>query len=128
MEKIVYKELSYRINGLCFKIHDVLGRNCKEKQYCDLFEILLQKEKIEYEREKNLDIILEEQKIRGNRVDFFIARTILFDAKAKNFITKDDYRQMKRYLQATNLKLGIIVNFHDVSIRPKRVLNSAGKE
>jgi len=126
--KIVYKELSYKINGLCFEAHDILGRFCKEKQYCDLFESLLERENIEYEREKDLSLLLGEKKIGGNRVDFLIEGKILFDAKAKNYITKEDYRQAKRYLITTGLKLCIMVNFREISIKPKRILNPQGKE
>ena len=127
-EKIIYKDLSYKIIGICFKVHDILGRFCKEKQYCDLLEVYFKEEKIKYEREKNLNLYLSDIKIGGNRVDFLIENKILFDAKAKKYITKEDYRQMKRYLMVTGLKLAIIVNFRDVSIYPKRILNSQGKE
>jgi len=126
--KIIYKDLSYKINGLCFKAHDILGRFCREKQYCDTLEHLLTEEGIKYEREKDLSLFLGEKKIGGNRVDFFIDGKILFDAKAKKYITKEDYRQMKRYLIAAGLKLCIVVNFRDITIRPKRILNSLAKE
>ena len=126
--KIIYKDLSYKIIGVCFKVHDILGRFCREKQYCDLLEILFKKENIKYEREKKLDLYLSDLKIGGNRVDFLIENKILFDVKAKKYITKEDYRQMKRYLSVTGLKLAIIVNFREPSIYPKRVLNSQGKE
>ncbi|MFH1822644.1 MAG: GxxExxY protein [Patescibacteria group bacterium] len=126
--KIVYKELSYKINGLCFEVHDILGRFCKEKQYCDLLEILFKREGIQYEKEKDLSLIIGLSKIGGNRVDFIIENKILFDAKAKNYITKEDYRQMKRYLAMAGLKLCIIVNFREISIKPRRILNSQGKE
>ncbi len=127
-EKIICKDLSYKIVGLCFNAHDILGRFGKEKQYCDILEEFFNKEGIQYEREKDLSILLGEKKIGGNRVDFIIESKILFDAKAKNYITKDDYRQMKRYLAVTGFKLCIVVNFRDISIKPKRILNSLGSE
>ncbi|OGF32053.1 hypothetical protein A3H09_01295 [Candidatus Falkowbacteria bacterium RIFCSPLOWO2_12_FULL_45_13] len=127
-EKIIYKDLSYKTVGLCFEAHDKLGRFCKEKQYCDLLAILFAREGIRFEREKNLSILLGENKIGGNRVDFVIDGKILLDAKAKNFITREDYRQMKRYLNATGFKLCLLINFRDVSLRPKRILNAMGKE
>jgi GxxExxY protein len=126
--KIIHKDISYKIVGLCFKAHDILGRFGKEKQYCDILEELFKKEGIQYEREKDLSILLGEKKIGGNKVDFIIEGKILFDAKAKNYITKEDYRQMKRYLTATGFKLCIVVNFRDISIKPKRILNSSGSE
>jgi hypothetical protein len=47
--------------------------------------------------------------------------------KAKPFILKDDYGQMQRYLQALNLELGIIYNFRDRYLKPKRILRETRK-
>lgn len=82
-EKIIYKDISYKIVGLCFEVHDKLGRFCKEKQYCDLLEILFKRNNIEYKREKDLGLLLGEEKVGGNKVDFIIDNKILLDAKAK---------------------------------------------
>lgn len=128
IQRLYIKYLSYKIVGLCFEAHDILGRFCKEKQYCDSLESLFNREGVKHEREKDLSILLGENKIGGCRVDFIIENKILFDAKAKNFITKEDYRQMKRYLAITGLKLCIVVNFRDISIKPKRILNLQSKE
>ena len=81
--KIIYKDLSYKIVGLCFETHDKLGRFCKEKQYCDLLAILFKREGLKFEREKDLSILLGENRIGGNRVDFIVDGKILLDAKAK---------------------------------------------
>ena len=50
-DKVIYKELSYKINGLLFKAHKDLGRYRNEKQYADYFEQLLKDIRIEYIRE-----------------------------------------------------------------------------
>jgi len=34
-QKIIYKELSYKIFGICLEVHKVLGRFCREKQACN---------------------------------------------------------------------------------------------
>jgi GxxExxY protein len=46
------------------------------------------------------------------------------DIKAKKFITKEDYDQMQRYLEAADKKLGLIVNFRMTYVKPKRIINS----
>ena len=51
MDKVVYKELSYKINGLLFKVHKELGCYRNEKQYGDYFENLLIKDEVKYVRE-----------------------------------------------------------------------------
>ncbi len=60
---------------------------------------------------------------RRNIPDFTIQKTIILDFKAKRIISKDDYYQMRRYLTAFNKELGLIVNFREYYLSPKRVLN-----
>lgn len=122
---LVYPELSYILNGLFYNTHNELNRFCLEKQYADLLEIKFKENNMSYEREKQIPFnISEKEVVKGNRVDFCVESKILVDLKAKKFITKEDYYQMKRYLMATGLKLGVIVNFRDTYIKPHRILNS----
>lgn len=119
-KEIIYPKLSYKITGILFKVHNQLGRFCREKQYADAFEENLKEEIVFYEREKRLSI---HHDVFDNQVDFSIENKILVDIKAKKFITKDDYYQMKRYLKAASFKLGLIVNFRNTYLKPKRILN-----
>lgn len=122
--KLIFPELSYKLNGLCFKIHNKLGRYRNEKQYADALENMLKENKIEYLREKSLSPSFDGEHSRRNVPDFIIVNKILIDLKAKRSVAKEDYFQMKRYLASGNKKLGIIVNFRQKYLNPKRVLNS----
>ena len=104
-----------------FKVHNDLGRFCREKQYGDYFEKLLQQQGIEFEREQPLKIEVIDNE-RSNIVDFVIAGQLLVDLKAKSMVTKNDYYQMQRYLQAIDYKLGLIVNFRNSHLKPIRVI------
>lgn len=117
---IIQKELSYRITGLLFKVQKELGLYALEKQYADLFESLLIKEKIDFNREK----VVSKTNLDKNKPDFIINNSMVIDFKAKTFITKNDYYQIKRYLEILNIKLGILVNFRQKYLKPKRILNS----
>ncbi len=122
-EKILHPELSYKIYGLCFKVQNELGRYRNEMQYCDAFESLLKNNNVNYVREKPLPVSFEGEKERRNIPDFIIDDKIIVDFKAKNIPTKDDYFQMKRYLVSYNKELGLIINFRQKYIYPKRILN-----
>lgn len=124
MPRIIEKELSYEIVGLCMKTHKRLGQFASERQYCDDFELLLKETRLPYGREFEIKLF-ESSAQKGNRVDFFIGNKLLVDFKAKPFITKEDYYQMQRYLKAANLELGLIINFRAYRLSPKRVLNSS---
>ncbi|MBI4158026.1 MAG: GxxExxY protein [Candidatus Yanofskybacteria bacterium] len=123
-DKVLFKELSYEICGLCFKIHNELGRFRSEKQYADAFEGLLKEGNWEYKREFALPISFVGENNRRNILDFIVSNEIILDLKAKTFIEKEDYFQMKRYLTSANKKLGIIINFRQRYLSPKRVINT----
>ncbi len=125
--KVIYPALSYQINGILFQAKMELGDYLNEKQYCDCIEQKLKNAKVIYEREKILPPSFEGEKNR-NRVDFLIEDKIVLEVKTKRFLARSDYYQIKRYLVCLNKKLGIIVNFHQKFVQPKRILNSAAKE
>jgi GxxExxY protein len=119
--KILHPELSYKLTGLFYKIHNELGRFGRERQYADAVENTLIKNKINFYREKELPVEIIDNH-STNKVDFDIESEILVDIKAKRFITKEDYYQMQRYLHAANYKLGLIVNFRNSYLKPVRII------
>ncbi len=112
--KIVYKELSYRINGLLFQAHNNLGRFCRERQYADEIERLFRENKIEHRREKSTQ--------QSNIPDFIIDNKIVLEIKTQPFVVKDHYYQIQRYLQDTGFKLGLLVNFRNKYLKPIRII------
>jgi len=123
-KKILYPDLCYKLTGLFFKTHSKLGRFCREKQYSDELERLFKDHSINYKREFELQNLMPEEFIKGNKIDFLINNDVLVEIKAKKFVTKEDYYQMMRYLESGNLELGLIVNFRNSYLKPKRILNS----
>lgn len=122
--KLIHPELSYKITGILFAVHNELGRFLNEKQYADAIEGYLKKLKIAYEREKILPPVFEQELEGRNKLDFLIEGKLILEIKTKRVLARDDYYQTKRYLTVLNKKLGLLVNFRDKYIRPKRILNS----
>ena len=114
-KKILYAELSYKIVGICFEVHNELGHYSREKQYCNLLEDKFKEHKIQYKREHPIQNT-------GNIIDFIVEDKILLELKAKRILTKQDYYQTQRYLQASKLKLGLLINFGNKYITPKRII------
>mgnify|MGYP001614360874 CR=1 FL=1 len=125
MGDLIYKEECYKIYGICYDIQNKVGSVFNERQYQDILEAKLKSENISYEREKDLYFNLDEEtKIGGNKIDFVVFNKIAVDLKTKKFITKEDFRQMMRYLKAGKYKLCLIVNFRGRKVEIKRVVNS----
>lgn len=121
--RVLHPELSYLITGFCYKIHNELGRYRNEKQYADALETFLKEKKVSYYREKPLLPSFGGEKERRSIPDFIVEDKIIVDLKARRFISKDDYYQMKRYLSSYKKELGIIINFREYRLKPKRILN-----
>lgn len=122
MADIIYKELSFKLNGLCFKVHNELGKSRSEQSYADALEAKLKEAGIKYVREQRLAPAFAGEQAGRNVPDFIIEGIIILDTKAKRACTREDYYQMKRYLSVANLRLGILVNFQEEHLHPKRVL------
>lgn len=115
--KLLYPELSYTLNGLCYAVHNEIGRFALEKQYCNLLEQKLIQNNITYQRE----LIVGDS---GNRLDFLIDNKLIMEIKAKPFLNTDDYYQVQRYLQNLDIGLGLLVNFRSKYLKPRRILKS----
>jgi GxxExxY protein len=114
-EKLIYPELSYTITGVLFAVHNELGMYAREKQYGDLIELKLKEIKMPYQREFAISNT-------GNILDFIIDGKIVLELKATRFITQEHYRQVQNYLQQTQLKLGLLVNFRSRYLKPARIV------
>jgi GxxExxY protein len=119
--ELIYPELSYQINGVCFETHNEIGCYAKEKQYCDVIEQKLKDKNIFYEREFSIGD-------SGNYVDFLLNNEIILEVKAKRMVLREDYYQLQRYLQASQVKLGLLVNFRDKYLKPKRIIRIDSKK
>jgi len=108
MSDLIYKDECYKIYGICYDIQNVVGSVFSERQYQEILEEKFKIENIPYEREKELYFNLGNNKrFGGNKVDFVVFNKIPIDLKTKKFITREDFRQMLRYL-----KVGKYIRFN----------------
>lgn len=113
--ELIYPELSYEITGICFSAHNALGQYAREKQYGDVVEGKLKEKNIPYKRELAISS-------SGNIVDFLIDGKIILELKSVRILTRDIYEQVQRYLQESNMRLGLLVNFRNKYIKPVRIV------
>jgi len=120
---LLHRELSYRIRGLLYEVHNELGRFANEQQCGDSFEEKLKRQGINYIREFVIPSSFEGERKGRNKIDFLIEGKIIVELKHVKFLTKDNYYQCQRYLKATRLELALLVNFRSTYLNIKRVLN-----
>lgn len=128
MEKLIYGDITYKLNGILFTVHNELGKYCNEKQYSDAIETRLKDAGLSYQRELVLPPSFTGEMHGRNKIDFLIEDKIILEVKARNMVGRREYYQVRRYLDAFGRKLGLLVNFRDNDLRIKRILNANVKE
>lgn len=123
MDKLLYKEDTYQIIGICMEVHNQLGKGFNEIVYGDALEIEFVNNNINYSREKKFNI-----NYKGNilphkyKADFIIENKIVLEIKAIECLTSSHLKQTLNYLAVSKLKLGLLVNFGEDSLKYKRVI------
>jgi len=121
--KLIYPELSYRIIGLLFEIHNAIGGGHKEKYIQNAIAIEFAKNKIRFEKEVYCPLVYQKEKIGRYFFDFLIEDKIILEIKVGARFDRGNINQVYSYLQSKKLKLGIIANFTKQSVKFKRILN-----
>ena len=123
-EKIIFKEESYKIIGICMNIHSTLGNGFLEAVYCEVLEKEFVKNNIPYQREVKLDLFFNGEKLdKKYKADFICFDNIILEIKAVSFIHENFTKQTLNYLKATDKKLGLLINFGETSLKYKRIIN-----
>ncbi len=123
MAKLIYPELSYRLMNILFKVHNKLGPKYQEKYYQRAIEIEFNKQKIPFEKEKYIRLKYEGENIGCYYIDFVIEKKIALEIKSLDYFKRDFTSQILAYLNTTNLRLGIIVNFNGERLQYRRYIN-----
>lgn len=123
-EKLLYKELSFKIVGILFEVHNQLGSYYHEKYYQRAIESLLLEKNIPFGKEQKVDIIINNKKIGKHFADFIIDSKIILEIKKGNIIRIGDVRQVLMYLKTSGLKVGILAYFGTDGVIFKRIINS----
>lgn len=121
--KLIYPELSYKIVGLMYDIHNAIGGGHKEKYIQKAIEIAFKKNKIPYQKELKCSLIYEGKTIGEYFLDFLVDNKIILEVKVGERFDKNYFNQVFSYLKANDLKLGILVNFTREKVKFRRILN-----
>ena len=111
-KNILYKEESFAIIGACFNVYNDKGCGFLEPVYQECMEIEPRFQNILAEPQKKLDLFYRDQKLEHfYQPDFICCGKIILELKAVDKITDAHRAQVLNYLNATGLKLGLIINF-----------------
>lgn len=122
-----YESETYAIIGAAMEVHRVLGVGFTEYVYQDALEMEFQRRGIPYEREKRLRICYKDVVLKHDYVvDFLCYGTIIVECKATVNGSHVFEAQTINYIRLSNLSVGLLLNFGQISLSYKRLYGNVG--
>jgi len=110
-EKLLYKELSYKVRGCFFEVYNKLGPGFKETIYHNALVEEFNLQSIAFESKKKIPITYKDKRVGIYEPDFLVDNKIITEIKSQPRIMRLDELQLYYYLKGTEYRLGFLVNF-----------------
>ena len=119
-------ELTGKVITAAIEVHKVLGAGYLEHLYENALVVEFKKSGIAFERQKIIPVTYKSHTIGESRLDFLIEKTLILELKAVANLTPLHHAQVLSYLKATNLQVGLLINFNVVLLKQgiKRIINN----
>ena len=118
-----FESLSNKIIGAAIVVHKELGPGFLEHIYEEALKIELQETGINYESQKEINIEYRKSEIGTHRLDLLVEDSVIVELKAVQELADIHFAQIRSYLKATGLKVGLLLNFAKPTLEIKRVVN-----
>ncbi|MBE0542616.1 MAG: GxxExxY protein [Verrucomicrobia bacterium] len=119
-------EISERIIGAAIEVHKYYGPGLVEQVYEEALCYEFNLRGIRFERQKFVPIYYKGVKLCVPlRLDLIAEEKVIVDLKAKEVVIPLDRAKLLSYLRLSNLRLGLIINFHSMALKEgiSRVVN-----
>lgn len=112
-QNLLYKDLSYQIQGAAIEVRKNFGPGHKESIYQNAYAEELKLRNIKFDKEKSIKIYSPKTgKIIGSyKPDFIIDDKIIVELKALDSIPRKLIDQLYDYLRNSSYELGYFINF-----------------
>ena len=124
-QELILKDEVYHIVGAAMEVSNQLGCGFLEPVYQEALEIEFNKRQIPHMSQKRIQVSYKGKILNKEYIaDFLCYDRIIVEIKAIKSITEIEEAQILNYLKATNLPLGLIVNFGAPQLEWKRYVNT----
>jgi len=111
MNELLYKDLSNKVIKCFFNVYYTLGFGFLEKVYENALMIELLKNGIRAEKQKPIKVFYSEIQVGEYFADIIVENSLILELKAVERIVEEHEFQLINYLKATEIEIGILLNF-----------------
>jgi GxxExxY protein len=118
-----FEDLSRKIIGAAIEVHRELGPGFLENIYEEALKIEFSEHNLKFDSQKEIKIKYLGTEIGTHRLDLLVENKVIVELEAVKELTDIHFAQLRSYLKATGLKVGLLLNFAKPTLEIKRVVN-----
>ena len=118
-----FESLSNKIIGAAIAVHKELGPGFLESLYEEALKVQLSEDNLKCESQKEIKVFYHGVEVGAHRLDLVIEDQIIVELKATKELIDAHFAQLRSYLNATGLKVGLLLNFAKPTLEIKRIVN-----
>lgn len=117
-----FGDLSRLVIGCAMEVSKTLGAGFLESVYENALAVEFQNQGIDFERQKTLVVHYRSVEVGHFVADFVVAARLLVELKALRQLAAEHEAQVMNYLRATNLGVGLLLNFGSPRLGLRRIV------
>lgn len=117
-----FEGLSAQVIGAALAVHKGLGPRFLESTYHAAMRVSLVHRALPFDSQSPFEITFEEVLVGRGRIDLIVANEIVVELKAVEKLRDVHYAQLRSYLRATRLRVGLLFNFNAPTLMIKRMI------
>ena len=104
-------DLTQKIIGCAYKVHNTLGPGFLEKVYENALRIELEKLGLVVKQQESINVTYDGQVVGEYQADLWVDERVVVELKAAQTLVKQHEVQLVNYLTATGINNGLLLNF-----------------
>lgn len=117
-----FEELSGRVIEAAIAVHRQLGPGFIESIYENAMVVALTHRKISFQKQQEFCIRFEDVPVGNHRLDLLVENELILELKAVKALEDLHFAQVRSYLKATGLHIGLLMNFNAPTLIVKRIV------
>ena len=122
-----HKELTYKIIGVFFDVYNELGHGFLESVYQRSLGLALETEGLKISNYVKIPVWFRGQCVGQFEGDMLVENAILLELKVARILDRAHQAQLLNYLRATDIEVGVLLNFGLKPEFKRLVLDNASK-
>jgi GxxExxY protein len=106
-----YTDVTKKIIKAFYQVYNTLGYGFLEKVYENAIIIELKSMEIDVERQRPIKVSYKEQQVGEYYADLIIENSVIVELKAAESLCEEHEFQLINYLKATDIEVGLLLNF-----------------